>query len=151
MKKMLMLFVAVLLLQTIVQSQDENPYFKKNSVTADLWHIAGGLNINYERNFKYDFLGAKEIGFKAGYTNGSWIDINNGSGFLFGYNHVITKNHKHALVLNVDITPFTSDVLLGMGAAYRLQTKKGFVMRAGLGFNNSPVIGTLIFGLGYSF
>lgn len=148
MKKMLMLFIAALMLQT-VQSQDENPYFKKNSVTADLWHIAGGLNINYERNFKYDFLGAKEIGFKAGYTNDSWID--DGGGFLFGYNHVFTKNHKHALVVNADITPFTRDVLVGAGAAYRLQTKKGFVMRAGLGFNNSPVVGTLIIGLGYSF
>lgn len=148
MKKMLLLFIAALMLQT-VQSQDENPYFKKNSVTFDVYHVAGGLSFNYEGNFKTKFVGAKEIGFKAGYTNDSWID--DGGGFLFGYNHVFTKNHKHALVLNVDITPFTSDVLLGMGAAYRLQTKKGFVMRAGLGFNNSPVIGTLIFGLGYSF
>lgn len=156
MKKSLLILTAVVLLFSAKaqETETENPYFKKHSVTMDFAHVAGVLNFNYEHYWKYKFFGANEIGFKAGYTNACWMaDINENSygAFLFGYNHVFTKNHKHALVVNIDMTPFTPNVLLGLGSSWRYQSKKGFTSKLGLGFSNGSFPLTFIGSIGWSF
>ena len=122
------------------EAEQENPYFKKNSLNLSLIDVNGMMTFNYERYWQQKFLGADEIGFKVGYCNlavaafNRYIDEHLG-GFVFGYNHVFTKK-RHGLALNLDVTPFQKDFTVGYGASWRYQAPKGFVMKLGMGIAN---------------